>query len=349
MPSDGGIPPDALAAYYRTLLQARQVGLGLSREAERRLLEALERYVEELARRASPLRPDQTVRLHALVRELAAQLGADLARSTVEGVRLTARAVAELHARATAALLAAVGSDVALFSAPALGLSAAQAVLARPVLARAIRSIRAEAADVADRLITDAILRGDTVQVLARRLRVTIVGAEPFPARLLVDRRKITMEAIERMGLPADPEVLREVKQEAGRIAARAELVARTENAAAEHEAGIRAALESPVVGAIVWTLSSRHPVVDACDVLAEVDFFGLGPGTYDPRAVPARPHPRCLCGRRHVLRPVAEWGRPRGPLPRLLLEPKDAAAAYELPPSGVRSIAEALAVALAG
>ena len=54
------------------------------------------------------------------------------------------------------------------------------------------------------------------------------------------------------------------------------------------------------------WELSPRHPRPDVCDVLANQDLFGLGPGGYPPDQVPETPHPSCLCITSAILDPYA-------------------------------------------
>lgn len=45
------------------------------------------------------------------------------------------------------------------------------------------------------------------------------------------------------------------------------------------------------------WSLSSRHPVDDICDMYAEADLYGLGKGVFPKDAAPVNPaHPHCLC-----------------------------------------------------
>lgn len=47
----------------------------------------------------------------------------------------------------------------------------------------------------------------------------------------------------------------------------------------------------------VQWRLSASHPVDDICDVLANVDRFGLGPGCYPKQLAPKPPaHPFCRC-----------------------------------------------------
>ncbi len=56
------------------------------------------------------------------------------------------------------------------------------------------------------------------------------------------------------------------------------------------------------------------------CDIVAEADPHGYGPGIYHPETVPPLLHPYCQCRRRAVLRPPEEWGTPKRPKP----EPKE-------------------------
>lgn len=107
----------------------------------------------------------------------------------------------------------------------------------------------------------------------------------------------------------------------------------------------MQAAAESPAVRAIQWELSSRHPHVDVCDLLAHGDWYGLGPGVYDPRMVPPRPHPRDLCRHRDIIADPSEWGQARGAVPRRRLEVSDLIQVYELPPSQETMLARALEV----
>ncbi len=44
------------------------------------------------------------------------------------------------------------------------------------------------------------------------------------------------------------------------------------------------------------WVLSGAHPAPDVCDVYAQQDLHGLGPGGYPPGGVPGAPHPHDLC-----------------------------------------------------
>lgn len=73
-------------------------------------------------------------------------------------------------------------------------------------------------------------------------------------------------------------------------------------------EADKLAAMMSPVVEAVHWTLSSVHPAPDVCDMLAEADYYGLGTGVYPPAVVPAYPHPWCQCATEKIIREPKDW-----------------------------------------
>lgn len=76
-----------------------------------------------------------------------------------------------------------------------------------------------------------------------------------------------------------------------------AERIARTERARAYAEGEIARHADDPDVVAFQWKLSTRHPVVDICDVYANADLYGLGKGIYPKDKVPHLPaHPHCIC-----------------------------------------------------
>lgn len=338
--------------YHEQIRAARDLGLRLSEAEEQALLQLLREYGEDLERAvAKGLADHGAAWTRRLIHELVTRMSEDLTRATANGVRITARRVAELHAEATLALLASDAAGAALGAGVAttlrgLGTSAAQAVLARPALSAAMRSIRSGASAEADRILRTGILRGSEAGEIARALRLQIVGAEAFPKKALRDLRTIGYGTVQAMGMEPTPAALTQVREQAGAIARRARLVARTEIMTAEHETSIQAAIESPVVAALHWFLSNRHPEPDECDVFADEDLFGLGPGNFDPRQAPARPHPRCLCGFTHILRPVAEWGKPRGALPALQHDLLAVADRYGFSPSRAQSLFRARGVA---
>lgn len=65
--------------------------------------------------------------------------------------------------------------------------------------------------------------------------------------------------------------------------------LARTELNNAFHASTISSAVEAEWVEGVKWNLSRSHPKKDECDELAKAKPF-------DPKKVPAKPHPQCLC-----------------------------------------------------
>lgn len=87
-----------------------------------------------------------------------------------------------------------------------------------------------------------------------------------------------------------------------------ARIVARTETAAAFRDSYERSLADVDGVVGMRWELSPVHPRPDVCDLYANQDLHGLGPGGYPRDQVPATPHPSCLCSQsaildRHALR----------------------------------------------
>lgn len=72
--------------------------------------------------------------------------------------------------------------------------------------------------------------------------------------------------------------------------------LARTEINNAFHFSAIRHTREMPWVTGYKWHLSGSHPRADECNLMASRDHNGMGPGIYNKRSVPGKPHPHCLC-----------------------------------------------------
>jgi hypothetical protein len=80
-----------------------------------------------------------------------------------------------------------------------------------------------------------------------------------------------------------------------GGVSYAADRLARTEINHAYQTAQAERHADEPWVKGMRWNLSKSHPGRDVCNILAEQDAFGLGPGVYP---VGHRPdsHPNCLC-----------------------------------------------------
>lgn len=75
-----------------------------------------------------------------------------------------------------------------------------------------------------------------------------------------------------------------------------ARVVARNETVEAFRDGYQASTRGEPHVKGYRWQLSGRHPKPDPCDLLANQDIYGLGPGGYPVDSVPSTPHPLCLC-----------------------------------------------------
>jgi hypothetical protein len=69
----------------------------------------------------------------------------------------------------------------------------------------------------------------------------------------------------------------------------------RTELNNAFHRTSVDMAKSQPWVEGVKWNLSGSHPRADICDEYAHAD-NGMGPGVYEPKDTPSKPHPQCLC-----------------------------------------------------
>jgi hypothetical protein len=75
-----------------------------------------------------------------------------------------------------------------------------------------------------------------------------------------------------------------------------ARVIARNETVEAFRDGYKASTRNEPHVHGYRWALSGRHPKADPCDLLANQDLYGLGPGGYPADELPSTPHPSCLC-----------------------------------------------------
>lgn len=75
-----------------------------------------------------------------------------------------------------------------------------------------------------------------------------------------------------------------------------ARVIARHETVEAYRESYRESLRQTRGVVGLRWQVSGRHPHPDECDIYANQDLHGLGPGGYPIDAVPEAPHPMCLC-----------------------------------------------------
>jgi hypothetical protein len=87
------------------------------------------------------------------------------------------------------------------------------------------------------------------------------------------------------------------------KLAFQANRIARSETVEAMRQSYVKQTADKPGVVCFEWRLSNRHEAalhggskMDVCDILANQNAYGLGPGRYPAEHVPAMPHPNCLC-----------------------------------------------------
>jgi len=338
------------SAYQKRVGAARRTSLALSRKQQRELANLLEQYADDLSKLMQSGRA--TSSQAATQREVKAilhRLNEELARSTIRSSDLQARTMAQMQAEATAEVIAEAGFDPDAVAAQlgGVGTRATQAVLARDGYASTFATLRRDADRAAEQILATAALRGTDNRSVEKQLRLLVRGSEDIPPELLLDRRLIGKQTLEKyLGIedPTTTEVAA-VRKQAGLVSRRARLIARTEASNAEHEANSIAADESPVVETVKWNRSHRHSKRDSCDVLAEADLYGLGAGVYPTDAIPARPHPRCLCFLTHQLRPVEDWDKPKKPGPELQISLKKVIRREKLSRSEGESLRQAIGI----
>ncbi len=129
----------------------------------------------------------------------------------------------------------------------------------------------------------------------AKKLGTTVSGAPKASPYSMRSPTQKFLRDIEKAGLDGIDRVCKEYVQE--RAAWRARVIARSEATTAMRESYVNNAKGKKGVYAFTWLLSrSGHKSPDVCDVLANQNAYGLGPGRYPPDRVPKAPHPGCLC-----------------------------------------------------
>lgn len=162
-------------------------------------------------------------------------------------------------------------------------------------------------------VIRAGIVQGTKPDAIARAIRPYILGAEAIPGGV-ADLRKV----------PA------EYKGAAQQLAYNAKRIAYSETHAARMLSQAVRMRDDPFVIGGKWHTApnrGRVRVPDACDVLRDADFFGMGAGVYPSGRIPAPPHPWDRCSITVVPRQLKrgeDWRAPK-PAPdsyRLMIDP---------------------------
>lgn len=292
------------------LLNARQQAATLTKQSVVRLVSVFNRAVRDIDALDHGTSPLTLTRARTLKAEIKALLqGIERSSATIasDTTSLTVERLVQLHQDAVAQLEALTGVE---------GIAATFATTS--VRAVAHLAARAETPTIFRTLVKRHITEA---QPELNAMIESAVARGVSPARLTNDVARLIgghEVAADAYGMkPPDLSAMRTVFSDARRIA-----VSEVNNALREANAQLLAT--SRTIEAAKWQLSGAHPRLDACDVLAESDWYGLGAGMYVVGAWPTAPHPYCGCyqGGPIVFRPVSEWKQPRGPIRPLLDEP---------------------------
>lgn len=315
--------PDA-SAYLEARLRARALLGDLSGEQGERIAKALQSYANGLGRALRSdlggLSADGLSSQRALLRakqineEAARKLSQGLTKGTAEGRALSFERSLEVWAEAGRGAAETAGVDAATLARvrpPSVTvLGAYEAVGAAETWQTLLRSHVRNAAAEANAIVREALASGVGPDEVARRLRRYVVGSEGF-ADLFeeVPTKTGKVAKIDLRGLSAsERDAARMMRHNARRIAF-------TEMGNARQEAEVQHSIRDPLVGAVRWLLSpdrGNTDVPDACDALAEADWYGLGAGVFPVDKVPGPPHPWDRCELETLTRDLSRLDQPK-------------------------------------
>lgn len=333
------MPP--VSSYRNAQLLARRLMLSLDRAAAEKIARALEAYADALegqwARALAQLPAAErarSTRSTAILRELATDLRREIEQAAIQGQRVGVERTLALWEKAGRQALG-TGDLAAQFGGVATGNLTRQQAFAALDAVPTLRTLIADRIDLArqevERIIGQAFAQDVGPRELAARLRPYVTGSEPLRDRIVVDaagEKIVDLRAIPR-----------ELKGAARQVRYNSERIAFSEIHNARAAAELAHFQRDPLIEAIQWELApdrGTQTEPDVCDLLATVDWYGLGPGVFPIGKVPLSPHPFDRCERFPVVRPVARGQQPK-PNPPLRVEPER----VPLPP-GARTLAAA-------
>lgn len=172
------------------------------------------------------------------------------------------------------------------------GYRSGQAVVRRQEMPKYLQDI----VNFARRSELTAADRAQMLQLVRRaRRQVALIGEHGAPNQALRTAYSELLNAVADGSEKALDRAVHVALEEKSRYVA--ERIARTEAARAWAD-GFHARYDADDdVAAYKWTLSSRHPHYDICDLYAQANLWGLGPGIFPKDKTPILPvHPHCLC-----------------------------------------------------
>lgn len=276
------------------------------------MLVAIDRTTE-----GGDLTPVRATTLKRTIRDEMQRLTDKLTLSFDRGVQSAASIAARGHSRGWADVKGDAVIGVSFDSVPSDALEAMQqrreVGIAKEFKTLVNRHIEKAARGV-DRYLSSAIGRGITYDRAGKELAALFTRGDQQLLTVLDSVGPIgeDIAGIARQGTLKEVQQVRSLLFDARRIVI-------TEMNTSFFEADRVAAVRSPVVDLVQWTLSARHSSLpsspDICTVYADTDLHGYGKGLYHPASVPPHPHPFCGCTLSHTLLPPEEWGTER-PLP---------------------------------
>lgn len=303
-------------AYREALIRARVREFSIRAQSAREIAAAINAYADSLHRQLLALRGFDPTSARAIreaerIARAAAREMYAVAERSIRGHRRAAYdQVLRVWRDAQVAAARSAGVDLALvrFGPPRVSMLGVFEAVGSPQTWRSLLLAHSgNAAGEVARVVRLGFGAGIGPDEMARRIRSYVKGSEPF-AKLFTDVPTETGDVakIDLRRIPAS------MRGEARLLQYNTERIALTENHAAKWEAEIQAHAEDPFTEAVQWELNPSHDEYDECDVLAEEDFYGLGPGVYPVDAVPAPPHPFDGCSTMAVLRDSSRLGDPK-------------------------------------
>ena len=310
------MPPPS-DAYRKATERARARSNALRLAALRNLDKALLEYAEGLQVSLGSLPPDRAAAVAKMARitlQLRERLHQRMNEAVTKGRDVSFNEILKLQQEATEKVFKSKGVDPALLQQiqmPNLTMAGQWESLGKGAATwkTLLRGYVTDAVSDAQQIVTRALLEGMSPDELAKRLRPYVLGAEPF------------QEAFKGAGEITD-KILKDPTQTgaAKRLRFNADRIAFSEIHNARGEAELQAFAQDPFVEAVRWQLSPNRGKVrrpDACDGLANTDFFGMGKGVYPVSQVPTFPHPFCRCERVPIPRGIEDMHKPKPNPPR--------------------------------
>lgn len=125
--------------------------------------------------------------------------------------------------------------------------------------------------------------------------QIGLLAADGSPTKALKAAFSELLKATKELNQKAMEKAIYVAVEEKSRYIA--DRIARTEISAAWGDGFLAKHRNDDDVIAFRWLLNSRHPRYDICDIHANIDLYGLGPGVYPKDRFPKRPaHPHCMC-----------------------------------------------------